>query len=254
MSGLWNVLKSVFDNNKYVDVNLSELPSRGIFYPDDFGIKIKQAEKEDIEKYHDRYIDGDFMSIFMGIKWVVRHNVKMSKGHTFQRIASIDVLYLFLEIVKMTKNKDIYIVTEKEGKVRFCPENFNYFEFTEEYIKNFDEENKEFVYDGFKYSIPTVGAESSISRFLYNMSQKDRLSEFSDSSYDFLYFLGGKTGLSDDEIENLITIFNDEISDKDKETIAQIIEEFKQVSKYTLKTKSGIVPLEGIDLKTIWDK
>lgn len=252
MSGLWSVLKSIFDNKRYIDVDLSELPSRGMFYPDGLEIKIKTAEQEDIDKYNIKYIDGDYMSIFMGIKWVVNHNVKVSEGHSFNRIASIDILFIFLEIVKLTKNKDIYVNTES-GKVRFCPDNFNYFKFSEESIKNFDNRNKEFIYDGFKYSVPTVGAESSISRFLYEMNQENRVAEFSDCSYDFLYFLGGKTILSNDEIENLVTIFNDEISAKDKQIIVQIIEKFKPLSKYTIKTENGIVPIEGIDLKTIWD-
>lgn len=252
MSGLWNVLKSIFEHKNYESVNLNELPSRGLFYADGLTISIKQAEQEDIDKYNSRYIEGDFMSIFMGIKWVVSHNVKLPKEYTFENIVSIDVLYLFLEIVKLTKNKDIYITTEGEV-LRFCTDNFNYFEFTENYLKNFNKENKEFIYDGFKYSLPTVGAESSISRFLYNMSQQNRLSEFAESSYDFLYFLGGKTGLSDDEIENLIIIFNDELSVKDKNTITSIIEEFKPVSKYSLKSTKGVVPFEGIDLKTIWN-
>lgn len=254
MSGIWNVLKSVFDHDKYVDINLSELPSRGQFYPDDLTIKIKQAEEEDIDKYHSRYIEGDFMSIFMGIKYVVKHNVKLPKNYMFENIISIDVLYIFLEIVKLTKNRDILISVGDETVV-FGPDSFKYFEFTENYLENFDDEHKEFVYDGFRYSPPTVGAESSISRFMYEMHRENRLEEFSDSSYDFLYFLGGKAGLKNEEIINLITIFNDELEDKDKKTISRIIEEFRPVSKYMIKTKkNGVVPLENLDLKNIWSE
>jgi hypothetical protein len=159
---------------------------------------------------------------------------------------------LFLEIVKLTTEKEIFVINGEE-KIKFCSDNFNYFEIEDKYMKIFDEENKEFVYDGFKYSPPTVGAESSIARFMYDMHKVNRLDEFSKSNYDFLYFLGGKTGLSNDEIENLITIFNDEMSDEDKETINSIIEEFRPLSKYTLKSKKGIIPLEGIDLKHIWE-
>jgi len=85
------------------------------------------------------------------------------------------------------------------------------------------------------------------------MSQKNRLDEFAKSSYDFLYFLGGKTGLTNDEIENLIIIFNEELSDEDKETISYIVDEFRPFSKYSLKTTNGVIALDGIDLKHIWE-
>jgi hypothetical protein len=83
MSGIWDVFKSIFEHKNFVEIDLKELPSRGLFYPEDFSIKIKKAEQEDIDKYHYRYIDGDFMSIFMGIKWVVRHNIKLPKDYIF---------------------------------------------------------------------------------------------------------------------------------------------------------------------------
>ena len=252
MSKLSSIIGSIFNYKKFIEIDVKNLPSRGMFYPEDFKIKIKAAEKEDIEKYHSKYIDGDFISILTGIKWVIRHNIKLTKEYSFKQISSIDVLYIFLEIVKLTQKKDIYISFD-DVKIKFCSENFNYFELDEKYFKHFDKVNREFVYDGFKYSLPTIGVESSITRFLYDMSKDNRLSEFKNSSYDFLYFLGGKKGLKNEEIENLITIFNDELSDKDKKIVSSIIDEFRGFSKYSLKSEGVIVPLEGIDLKYIWN-
>lgn len=252
MFNLKDVLQSVFNSKGYVDINVADLPSRGMFYPEDFTIKVKPAEQTDIDKYHHRYVDGDFISILMGIKWVIAHNIKLSKDYTFAHLSSIDILYIFLEVVKITQKDDIY-VNHNGTRIKFCSENFNYFNIKDKLFELFDEDNREFIYDGFKYSLPTTGAESALTRFLYEMSQQNRLKEFTEVSYDFLYFLGGKTGLSNDEIENLITIFNDEMSDDDKQTISSIVEEFRPFSKYSLKTAVGVVPLDGIDLKHIWE-
>jgi len=252
MFNLKNVIGAIFNSKGYVEIDVENLPSRGIFYKDDFKIKVKPAEQIDIDKYNSRYIDGNFVSIIGCIKLVIIDNIKLSENYSFNNLSSIDILYIFLEIVKITKNDYIYI--KHNGiRTKFCSENFNYFNIKEDLIKFFDAENKEFVYDGFKYSLPTVGVETSITRFLYDMSSENRLDNFSESSYDFLYFLGGKIRLTNDEIENLITIFNEELSYKDKETISAIVEKFKPFSKYSLKTSNGVVPLDGINLKHIWE-
>ncbi len=253
MSSIWKVIKSIFKSKSYVEVKLNELPSMGIFYPDDFSIKIKKASEEDISTYDSKYIDGNFMSIFMGVKYVVKENIKLPTGYSFNHVVSIDVLYLFLEIVKHTTSKEIVIMSSNGEKIKFCSDNFNYFDIKDEYEKIFDESNKEFVYKGFKYSLPSVGAESCIARFMYEMSIDNKLDKYADSNYDFLYFLGGKTHLSNDEILNLITIFNDEMPVKDRKSINRIVEEFRPLSKYTIKTKTGVIPLDGIDLKHIWN-
>jgi len=109
MFNLKDVLGAVFHSKGYVKINVEDLPSMGLFYPDDLEIKVKPAEQTDIEKYNSRYIDGDFISILIGIKWVIRHNIKLNKGYEFASISSIDILYIFLEIVKITQNEDIYV-------------------------------------------------------------------------------------------------------------------------------------------------
>ena len=40
---------------KKVDINITNLPSRGMFYNDNFKIAIKKAELDDIEEYEDDY-------------------------------------------------------------------------------------------------------------------------------------------------------------------------------------------------------
>lgn len=249
---MWNLIKSLLDSKRFIDIILSELPSRGIFYPNDLEIKIKSSDQKDIDNYNSMYVDNDFISIFASVKRIVKNNTKLSKDYTFNNIVSIDILYLFLQIVKKTKGKDIYLDTTKHGKVKFSPDNFNYFKL-DKYLKYFNYETREFIYNDFKYSLPTVGAETCVSKFMYDMWSNNRLSEFSEASYDFLYFLGGRTYLSNDEIENLVSIFNDEMPDTDKKAIETIVKRFKPLSKYSLKVNNTIVPLENIDLKLIWN-
>lgn len=253
MSKIIDILHSFFSYKHYIEIDINDLPSMGIFYPDDFIMKISKTSKSDIEYYIDNYVYDDFISILKGIKRIISNNIRLSDGYIFSNILSIDILYLFIEIVKLTTGRDIYII-DNGINIKFCSDNFNYFEIDDNFKNKFDNDSKDFVYKGFRYSLPTTGVESSITRFLYEMSEQNKLEEFSHVSYDFLYFLGGRTTLKNDEIKNLITIFNDDISEMDKKITSEIVANFRKFSEYTLRGSNSIITLDSIDLKNIWLK
>jgi len=59
--------------------------------------------------------------------------------------------------------------------------------------------------------------------------------------------------LSSDEITNLITIFSEDLEQKDKEKVKEIIKEIYPAVGYTLKYNNKIIELDNkIDFETLF--
>jgi hypothetical protein len=253
---LSNILKGILNLQKKIDIN--KLPSQGLFYKDGFEIRIKKAEMEDIIEYEYEYEKEDLGLVISRVKKIVENNVILSKGFTYSDIKSADIVYLFLEIVKFTNNKNINIkyFDDSIGEnsiIQFDSTNFNYMKLTNNIMKKYDSQTKEFVIDGFRYSLPCIGVENSLTNFLISKSVEEDVEVYNDYSYDFLYFLGHKSRLSFSEIENLIQIFNFDLSDEDKEKARNIIKSLSSFGKYSLKRNSRVIDVTAkIDLEKIW--
>lgn len=253
---LSNILKGILNIQK--KINVKTLPSQGLFYKDDFELWIKKANVEDIIEYEYGYEKEDLGQVITRVKKIVEKNVYLSKGYSYYDIKSIDIVYLFLEIVKFTNNKQIEIkyfddTIGKDDIISFDSNSFNYAKFDSKLIKSYDSTSKEFVVDGFKYSLPCIGVENSITHFLLSKSDDPNADIYNKYSYDFLYFLGHKTYLSFSEIDNLIQIFNYDLTDEDKKKIRTIVKSFSNIGKYSLKKDSKIIDVTAkIDLEKIW--
>jgi len=253
---LVNLLKGLLNLQKVVDVK--SLPSQGLFYNDDFEITIKKANIEDIIEYEHDYIKDDLGSIINKLKKVVEKNSIFSKGYEFNDLKSIDVVFLFLEIVRFTKGKAVsltYFDDEigKENAIEFSSNYFNYFIINEEMKKNYNESKKEFTIDGFKFSLPSIGVENCITNYLISKSDEHDAIKYNDYSYDFIFFLGNKRSITFNEIENLIQIFNEDIDIEDSKKIKKIVKLFQPIQKYSLKTGNKVIEITSkIDLEKIW--
>ena len=129
-----DLLKGLFNLTKNIDIKT--LPSHGLFYKDDFKISIKRADVEDIIEYEHNYIKDNVGVVISKLKHLVDKNIKISKGYTFNDIKSIDIIFLFFEIVKFTKGESIklqYFDDEKgiNDIIEFNPKHFNYFIITD---------------------------------------------------------------------------------------------------------------------------
>ena len=127
---LLNLVKNLLNIQKKVEKRF--LPSQGLFYKDDFEISIRKAEQNDINEYEVDFIKDNLGLIIYKVKKIVEKNIVLAKEYTFEDLKSIDVVFLFLEIVKFTKGKSIKIdfINEMTGKpdtVEFSYEYFNYF-------------------------------------------------------------------------------------------------------------------------------
>ena len=246
-----DIIYGLLNQTKKVDIK--KLPSQGFFYPENFQIKIKKVKPESIEEYKKNFDRDDFLSMIMCLREITKKHLILNKNYTYEDIKSIDLIYLFIELVKFTNNKEVFITIDDSTKIPFNENYFNYFNY-ESKIKFYDPVKKSFNIDDYSFSIPSIGIEDSITTFLMNKSDNDDFKKYQSYAYDFIYFLGDKNTLKSDEIENLLEIFNNDIEDKEKVKIKNIINQFEKNIRYSLKYKGKSIELSSkIDFVNIWN-
>lgn len=238
-------------------INVKHLPSQGLFYPEDLEISIRKADVSDIIEYEQNYDAENVYIVIENIKRVVRKNVVLNKEYTYEVIKSVDIVYIFLEIVKWTQNKPIKIpyfddVTSKVEFLEFGNTTFNYFDYSQ-FEKSYDSTTREILVDGYRVSLPSIGIEDSLTKFLISKVDSPKNKKYNSYSYDFLYFLGNKNKLTFDEIENLILIFNQDLEENEIEKIKKIVEKFVDVIGYSVRKNGKTIEIKSkIDLANIW--
>jgi hypothetical protein len=248
-----NILNSLINRKKKISIN--KLPSQGLFYKDDFNIFINKVPQDQIENYKNNINVENISTIINIIKKVVKNNISLSKNYTFNDIKSIDIIYIFLELVKFTKDKEVIISFDNKIKIEFNSDNFVYF-FNENsnVLKYYSNDDKCFYINGYKFTLPPIGIEDCLTKFLIKKIDINNEAIYTKYYYDFTYFLGEKSFISDDEIENLIQIFNFELEKNESEKIKKIVELFIPMQKYKLKYKEKTLDLTSkVDLNKIWD-
>ena len=95
--------------NKYFITLISLSVWIVFFYKNDLQIFIKKADKKDISEYENEFKKDNLGIIIGKVKSVVEKNIILPNGYLFEDLKSIDIVFLFLEIVKLTKNKSINI-------------------------------------------------------------------------------------------------------------------------------------------------
>lgn len=253
---LLNLVKNILNLQKKIDK--SSLPSQGLFYKDDFEITIKRADTEDVIDYELDFIKDNLGVIIYKVKKIVEKNINFSRGYQFEDLKSIDVVFLFLEIVKFTKGDSIKIsfTNEENGlkeTIDFSSEYFNYYQISDSVMSKYNNELKCFEIDGYKFSLPTIGIENCLTRFLIHQQKKADALKYNDYFYDFTYFLSDRKEISFDELENLIQIFNFDIEPDEFSKITNILKYFQPLQKYSLIKKGKVIDINSrIDLENIW--
>jgi len=250
---VYNYIKNFFITKK--KVKIKELPSQGYFYEDDFYIFIKKATELDIKSYIEGFVPGDLGNILMRIKNIVANNV--ISNYDFDYIKSIDIIFIFFEIIKFTKNKSFDIIyfdiNGIEKKIEFSSKYFNYYDFNED-LKYWDKSEKCFNINGYKYSLPSISIENCLTEFLYYKSFEENPNQWNKYNYDFIFFLGKREFLTFDEIENLIQIFNYDLSESESEKVVDAINRFRKLQRYTLIDNGVEVDLSSrVNLGDVWN-
>ena len=253
---LIRLIRNLLTNKVKIDVK--KLPSQGFFYNGNFEIYIKKAEIDDIKEYESNYNRENLSSVLRKIKKIVEKNVILSKNYTYNHIKSIDIVFLFLEIVKLTKNKNINIEyyndeNSKSEFIDFGSKNFNYYQVSEELFNKWNEKERLFDINGYKYSLPSIGVENSLTMYLISKSYEKDALKYNEYNYDFTFFLGNKEVVNFEEIENLIQIFNFDIEEDEYKKIEEVIILLNPMQKYSLKKGDRIIEMSSkLNLEKIW--
>jgi hypothetical protein len=249
MINLSNVFKSLLNINK--KINLNDLPSQGLFYPNNFELSIKKASIDDITEYEYQFSE-DIGTILFKLKKIVKNNTILSEGFGFDDIKSMDIIFIFIEIVKFTNNKPFYLYDSLKNKIEFSEKNFNYFD--KKLINDiYSPKEKNIQIEGFKYTLPTIGIETCLSNFIVSKSYTPESKKYETYSYDFIYFVGQKNSMSNEEMENLIQIFNYDMEESDREKVRKIVHDLSFLAGYSLIKDSQIIGLSSnIDLQKVW--
>lgn len=247
--------RKLFIRKRKIDVKL--LPSQGLFYKNDLEITVTPASKKDIIDYEKNYIKDDVGVVIYYIKKIVQKNIIISSGYKYEDIKSIDVIFIFLEIVSLTKGRPINLIyfdknKDKEEKIEFGSKNFNYFQLGD-LIKYYDYEERCFVVNGYKYTLPSIGVENCLTNFLIIKSAEENSSVYNSYFYDFTHFVGHKNHLKYKEIENLLQIFNFDMESEEIVKIKKIINTFAPIQRYSLVKDGRVVEMTSkINLEKIW--
>lgn len=253
---LTSIIKGMLNIQKKIDIQ--KLPSQGLFYKKDFELFIKKANIEDIIEYEYLYNKEDIGIVITRLKKIVEKNTILLNNYTYNDIKSIDVVYLFIEIVKFTNNKPISLtyfnnIIGKDEIINFESDTFNYMTINNDIMEKYDPKLCEIDFDGYKYSIPCIGLENALTQFLISKSENPGSEIYNSYSYDFIYFMGHKSHITFNEIDNLIQIFNFDISENDQKKIRKIVKTLSPIGKYSLKKGDQVIDVTAkIDLSTIW--
>jgi hypothetical protein len=120
-------------------------------------------------------------------------------------------------------------------------------------MDNYNKIDKCFDVNGYKYTLPSIGIESSLTNFLIDKVGKENTDKYSTYFYDFTYFIKNKNKLTFEEIENLIQIFNFDIEEDELKKINNILNYFLPIQKYSLIKNGSVIDITAkIDLEKIW--
>jgi hypothetical protein len=247
-TGITDILSNIVNNYKKIDIK--ELPTQGYFYPKDFTVSVKKASFEDTLEYNFNYVKDkngvpNLGVILFEVYKIIKRNADFGR-YTFEDLKCNDVLYIFFEIVKYTMNKEIMIPYSDffglEAYIKFNSKNFNYFDFDSLGYK-YNEDTREFIYEDYRASIPSIGVQNCLVDYVY---QKEVNGENTQLNYDFLFFLGNRNFLSEDEMDNLIIIFNEDMEQKELDVTRDIVSKMAMAIPNTLKVGNILV---NVDLK-----
>jgi len=253
---LTDFIKRIFVKKKKVEIK--NLPSQGLFYKDDFSISIKRVSVVEIAEYEKDYDREDLGLVLGRLKKIVENNIILSNGYSFRNIKSIDVIFIFLEIVRFTKNKPVQLEYFNDDigaidKINFDEKSFNYCRLDEDIMQYWDANEKCFVINGYKFSLPAIGIENSLTNFLISKSYDENASNYNDYSYNFTYFLGDREFLTFEEIENLIQIFNFDMEEDEVDKTDDLVKLFIPLQRYSLVKNNKVIEMSSkINLQEIW--
>lgn len=250
-----NIKEYIF--GKKIELEVKKLPSMGLFYDDEFKIFIKKMEIEEIFLFKKEYDFNNIFKITESIRRVVEKHTIYSKGYNIDDLSSIDLMYVFYNIIALTKNKPINFIYQYNNilkNIPFTEATFRYAKL-DKLLENYDPKTKTVNVGSYRLKYPTIGIEKSIYNFIIDMGKQNKIDDYKDYNYNFMYFVPDKKTLTYEEIDNLLILFNNELPDDLQKTITEALGIISDNMGYKLYSKEddSVIDISSIDLKNILD-
>jgi hypothetical protein len=242
------LISSLFNKKKkQYSVNIKKLPSQGYFYPEDLEIFIEKGDIDDQLKYYHGIDNSNIFGVISTIKSILQNRIEFNYTFfKFDNLRAIDVFFLFVEFVKYTTDKKIFF-----SGIEFNSENFVYFNF-KQFQENYNVSKKGFIFGEWAFSLPSIGIETSLTKFSYEISIKGKSDEYKDKNYNLIYFLGDKINLTYESMINLIELFED-LTEEHQGEINDIVNKFSKSGLYFLiEMGKKSVRVNPNMLKDVW--
>ena len=238
---------NLFKGNKYKIIPKENLPSQGYFYPIDLEIRLSKGDIQDQINYHYGLSNSNILGTIDMIKSILKLRVNFKPGEfKFNDLRAIDIFYLFIEFVKYTTGNKVFF-----NGIEFSSDKFIYFDF-KSIEKNYDPVTRDFVFDGWRFSLPSIGIETSLTRFSYELAIRGLSEKYQNSNYNLIYFMGNRNELEYNDVINLVETMED-LDESDQQYINNIVEKFNKSGLYFL-IEGGKKPtrVTSYMLKDIW--
>ena len=185
-------------NLGYLEIPVGELPTKGMFYPDDIKISIRAARGEEIKHWstmNERDIEAasrndDIFNYMLERCCTVRMGGQ--SGNCWKDLVNIDRFYIILAIREFTfTDKNPLMVPYGEGQpdIPVTKEMIDFITFPDELMRFYNSDNKSFTFnvDGqiINMYLPTIGVNNWIKNYA---EMKSRSGEIFDK--DFLLYAG----------------------------------------------------------------
>lgn len=251
LNNLISYVKNFIKSNKYTELDLNILPSMNLFYDKFFNIEIRALDKQIIDEYNNTNFNNPF-DISRIIYKILKYSVRVPDGYTVSDILCCDIMFIFFEIVKITKGEKLYFRnnnrnTENLEFLEFNHTNYDYYKMPEDIKKMYNAEKKCINIDGYEFRLPRYKFDQILMEYILD-------NDMSTLNYIivayFSHYIKNKISL-----ERLL-IYNDVLFDEtDSETIDKmqyVISHLSNISKMTLTDDIIEVSIiDSLDMKTI---
>lgn len=213
-----------------------------LFYVKDFNIEIRHINKELVDKYNAINFSSPF-EVSDIIYEILKYSVKLPGGFTVSDILSCDIMYIFFEIVKITKNENLYFSKKTNDEfivIEFIDSNYKYVRLSDKIMSYYDTESLCFNINGFKMRLPKYKYDGILLGYIIDNDI---------SILNYLLVIYFSHNLKSDVNIDILLRYNDILFDcADDETIDLISEFITDISQIAhMNITNGIDELSIID-------
>lgn len=226
----------------YLKIPMKDLPSQGLFYPDETQIVIRAASVGEI-RHWSSIDETDYSNMDDILNFIIEKCVRVKIPNlpaTWKDIKDIDRFYLIFAIREFTfKNGEnkLYVPGDDNQRIEVTKDMISYFNLDDKINKFYDQESRNFVVrknkrinEDIEFFIPSIG----LAQFIKNYVQEKRRNNkpFDESFIKFASFIFSDwRGLTHDKYEKVVS-----------NSVDWSIEKISLYDKFTELLAGGINP------------